>query len=440
MKAQQRLTGWLVGILAFLLTLDLASQWAGPEELPASIEVPAVDFQELAGLRLVQAAATLEFEREDDAWRIVSPFEAAADKAALNAIRRQLHAGFKIELKIEENSDDLKVFGLEPGLRLEAFTDSEVPALVLYVGRDTTGGATFVRLPDDTSVYRAQIGGRARYDRPAPAWRDPVVAPFAPDTVLKLHLDTPTGSNHFERHSPTEPWTLSGSAEFPVDQLEISSLLTGLAGLRAGAVLSPTHPAGLELPTVTVTLHTSESPPISLSFGRTLAGAFAKNEAKDDIYQIAPSFTERLARPRAAWFDRLLFDFDRTQIHRMTLSDPQQGDTVLEQDPATNRWRVLKPANVDVNLRDCMQAALAVAQLRAVAMASIPPAEAGFPSRSKLTVTGLSGSTWELEMGRRVPGMPKGQEALFVRTTDTPDRIAVVPLRTLLKIRTAFSR
>ena len=180
--------------------------------------------------------------------------------------------------------------------------------------------------------------------------------------------------------------------------------------------------------------------PIELTFSRTLEGAFAKNNAKQHVYQIAPSFTERLTHPQQAWYNRLLLDLERTQIHRMSLTEKNAGTTILEQDPATNRWTVIKPANVDANLRECMQAALTLSSLRAFAMSALPPDKAGFPSPNYIEIELLSGKKQRLELGLKVPGMPKGKEALFVRTADTPDRIAVLPIRTILGIRTAFSR
>ena len=122
------------------------------------------------------------------------------------------------------------------------------------------------------------------------------------------------------------------------------------------------------------------------------------------------------------------------------MTEQGTGTTLLEQDPATNRWTVLKPANVDANLRESMQAAIALSELRAVAMATVLPNEAGFPSPNYITIEMLDGTKQKLELGRQVPGMPKGQEALFVRTNELPDRIALLPIRTIMQIRRAFSR
>lgn len=440
MKPHAQKSIWLFVILVMLLGIDWASQWVEigySDTLPDS---PTVPFKELRKLRIVQKSETAEFELRDDKWHITSPFSAPADRAALENIRQRLNRGIKLELQVEENSDDLASFGLEPGVLLEAYTQEEQPAVAFYIGRNTSGGASFIRFPDQATVYRAHVGGVQNYGRPAAVWRDPVISEFDPAAVTAFTLTSSNSDLEFTRKDATSPWSLKQDANFPVDQEEVQRLITTLSGLRAGVVLSPNHPAGMEKPVALVKIQRVNADPIELTFARTLNGAFAKNSSKKEIYQIAPSFTERLAHPKQAWYNRLLLNIERTQIHRMSLTEKNAGTTILEQDPATNRWTVIKPANVDANLRECMQAAITLSSLRAFAMSALPPENAGFPSPNYIEVELLSGHKQRIELGLQVPGMPKGKEALFVRTSDTPDRIAVLPLRTIFGIRTAFSR
>ena len=197
----------------------------------------------------------------------------------------------------------------------------------------------------------------------------------------------------------------------------------------------------MEQPTAVVRIEfTNAQEPIELTFGRTLNGAFVRALEKPKIYQIAPSFTAQLSRPKAGWYNRQLFQFRRAAIHRLTLDEELGGVTILEQDPANSSWKVIQPRNVDANMRDCMQAAQALSNLRADGISTLEAAAAGFPSKNSMTIELLSGTRYTLVFGNRVPGMPEGRESLFVRTSDTPDRIAAVSIRTLLMIRTAFSR
>jgi len=440
MSGHARKTLVLAAILVALLGLDfLGTQFSIADNKFMTL-IPAVDLNEVRVLRIHRGEETMDFERnEEGTWSLTSPIQAPADRAAIHGILRYLDKGIELDILVEKDSDNLKSFGLEPGLLVQAYTDKDAPQTEFYVGMNTAGGASFLRFADSSDVYRGMIGGRHRYDRPASAWRNPQVLEISPDAVLTVQLNA-QGTTTFQRNDPKSPWSMKEDSAFPVDQIELGRLAQGLAGLRAGGVLSADHPAGLDNPVAEVTVTGSGFSPQTLRFGRTLSGAFVQRAEGGPVYQIAPSFTERLTYPKPAWYNQQLFDFDRTSIHRMTLQEQVGGTTVLQQDPATNRWTVLQPPNVDANLRECMQAAIKLSELRAHAMSTADPKEAGFPSGNHIEITLLNGQSRRLELGGRVAGMPRGQEALFVRTADTPDRIAVISQRLILEIRAAFSR
>ena len=430
----------LPAILVVLVLVDFMGVFIDPKEPGTLPNIPAVKESELTTLKIVRPEESVLFERRDNGWHIISPIEGPADQAAIQAIIQRLRRGISFDIEVEQNSQDLKAFGLDPGIFVEAKTADATEPISLYLGVDTAGGASFVRLPDDDTVYQAQVGGVRSYVRPSSQWQDPVVAGFDPKLAKQVSIETAMGRNTFTRASSSSAWTLAEDPAFPLDQDQVTTLVTSLAGLRAGGIHHSDHPSGLETPVATVQIKVDNQDPILLSFGRTLTGAFAKNTSKEQIYQIAPSFTASIATPKAGWYSRLLLNFERTQVHRMTLTEKGLGSTILEQDPATNRWTVVSPPNIDANLRECMQAAITLSSLRAIAMASATPKEAGFPSPNSIVVELLSGEKQTLELGRTVPGMPQGKEAVFARTPDTPDRIGVLPLRQIIKLRSAFSR
>ena len=55
--------------------------------------------------------------------------------------------------------------------------------------RSILGGPTaFVRLPDSPVIWRADVGGRARYERPAADWRDKMALDVPRERVRALTL------------------------------------------------------------------------------------------------------------------------------------------------------------------------------------------------------------------------------------------------------------
>ncbi|MEZ4241264.1 MAG: hypothetical protein R3F59_34925 [Myxococcota bacterium] len=113
----------------------------------------------------------------------------------------------------------------EPPSRCSART----ALLTLEVGHDAGGGATFVRWPDALIVYRARIGGRDRFARPAAGWADRDVVGLAPDDVLTLRIP-----GVVDAHRADGSWV---GADGPVDGPTVARVVAELARLRAAGVV-----------------------------------------------------------------------------------------------------------------------------------------------------------------------------------------------------------
>ena len=147
----------LAAILVVLVLVDFMGVFIDPKEPGTLPNIPAVKESELTTLKIVRPEESVLFERRDNGWHIISPIEGPADQAAIQAIIQRLRRGISFEIEVEQNSQDLKAFGLDPGIFVEAKTADATEPISLYLGVDTAGGASFVRLPDDDTVYQAQV-------------------------------------------------------------------------------------------------------------------------------------------------------------------------------------------------------------------------------------------------------------------------------------------
>lgn len=446
-------TWWLAGLLVVGLAGDIALRTtSGPavDDLPALADYDILDASKV---RLTREEETLIFvPYGDTGWKMTSPLDAVADRQAVRQILMAFRKGVSMDVQVDEGNLDL--YGLEQrAIRVEIWDSGEEPAVDVYVGLDTVGGASFVRLPGSDTVYRARVGGRHRLDKPPRDWRDPTVVGLEPDDTVRIALNSATGPVELVRDKvpppddagddaePTfTPWRFPDDADFPVDQLQVQSLLSSLATLRAGALLGADHPSGLDRPAVVLAVESADGETTRVAFALQDDAAYARRAGEDTVFQIAPSVVKRLARPRPAWHDRQLFDVDRASIRRMVWRRPDGDVRIVEQDPATSQWTVVEPPGVDVTLRDAMQTAIELAELRAdeVAAGALDLEQIGFPSNHQIELQLVDGSRRMLEIGSLVPGTGEGREAVFVRTADVPDRIAVLSARQLLPLRAGF--
>lgn len=450
MNAKRR-TMLLGAALALAVVVDVVAHVDAQGEVEALPSVPEVEPATVTTVTLTKGDEKIAFRREGpEAWQMTAPFDYAADHASVQAILAAVRNGVPMDVRVDAGKDRYEAYGLDTvnAVLVELGTEAG-PAASFYVGFNTAGGSTFVRLPDSEDIYRARIGGRARYDRPAGDWRDHRVFGFTSDLVDRVAIARSDASSVvFVRESEglddkgnpkMGPWRVEGAPGFPLDQRAVDEAVGALGHLRAGDILSPDYPAGLDRPAAVVELHLATEENHAVRFGRTSAGVFARRGDDGPVFRVAPSVLERLDAPLSSWRDRTLFSFDRGDVWRVSLVEPQLT-TVLQQDPATSNWTVIEPKGVDADLREGMQMARTLSSLRMDEILAVAPAYAGFPTKTKLIVQLTDQRTLTLEVGAPVPNRAPGREAVYVRTAEQPDRIGTIPALTWSRIRKAFAR
>jgi hypothetical protein len=437
-----RRTQLLALILVVLLGVDVAIRRTAAVANADLPTLPAIEDDAVTRLSLTTGDVEVVLERtEGTPWRMTGPIEARADQAAVRSVYGALlRDGVSMDLRVD--TGNLEQYGLEQGaVRVDIESDAG-PLASFYVGRDATGGATFVRLPDSEEVYQARIGGRHRFARTPGQWRDHMVLRIHPDQLQVIRLDPAAGVPFVATRSTDadgKPGTWS-APDIDLDQDLATELAQLLGGLRAGAIVGTDFPAGLDSPMATVHLTMFDGSELELSVGRTAEGTFVRRSDDPLIYRIAPGVMATVVRPAATWQNRQILNLNRADIHRLTLIESVGGSTVLEQDPATSQWSITRPANVDADQRAAMFAGRTLAQLRVESMAAITPEQAGFPSKDRIEIELNDKTHIAIELGRLVPGRPRGREALFIRSSTSPDRIGVLPLKVGMAMRKAWAR
>ncbi|MFK7929297.1 MAG: DUF4340 domain-containing protein [Myxococcota bacterium] len=439
------MTPWMRNTLLLgIAVLGLGAVDVGLEvfDTGASDTLPVLAPVRMASARLIRMTTgnkTIELKRvgETGLWEITAPIQGPADSAAARDLVSLLRR--EVAMQVQIDTGNLEQYGLQSGTatRLQIVQDeSPEPVIDLYVGRDTVGGASFVRFPDSDVVYRAQVGGSHRITREIRDWKDRQITRFEAETVTGLTLSLGDGQT-LQFRKDGERWALPDDPSFPVDQQTVADILERVSTKRAGQVLPGDFPLP-DAPIMRVRIERKDTPELVLSIYQADGVAYVKRTGRDEVFQVSPGWVRGLALPRVAWLDRQFMEVERTHILRMVYHDPDQGDLILEQDVADGRWRMIQPPNVDANLRETVQASLKLGGLRAEGIADVPPETAGFPSPAWIELQLINGEKRRIELGFRVPksDVPR----LFVRTADQPDRIGVMPIAKLLEIKKAWGQ
>ncbi len=408
-----RHTGWLLAAVLAVGAVDVAvrvsARPAAQQDLPA---LQGFDPAEVDRISLGRADAPTVLERRDGTWFLAAPTRAPADPALVRELLEGLADGVVPDARVDDG--DHERYGLDGGQELRVDVQAgERSLLDLYVGHDAGGGVSFVRLPGADDVYRARVGGRARFDRSPGAWRDRQVTDLDPASIVALRVGDTTVERDGDR------WR---SASGPLDGPTVAALVNALAKLRGIEVAAPGRELGEELE---VTLIDASGAEVALSFGRS--GELWLVRRGQDRWRVAPDLARLLASAPASLADRALWAGVPADVTRLEVrSDARSG--LLERD--SEGWRVVRPPNVDVDPRRADAAAEWLAAPRVDAWAS---GGAAFPSRHEWRVT-LGGRVRTLELGA---SSPDGQR-IAIRDAADPDRIGWIDARIVSGIEAIF--
>jgi hypothetical protein len=441
-------------LLAVLVAVALRPG-AAPAALPVVSGVVPDDVQRLV---IASALERIVLERgsadraspDHTRWRIVTPLDAPADAEQVRTLLRQFGTG--VGLRARMGDGDPKPFGLdtEGAVNVQLFTGAETPALSLDIGRDAGGGATFVRLPGAADVYRADVGGRMRFARPAADWRDKAVLALEPAQVAQLVLHRGGSVLTFTRGpSPGTdkddvalpgPWT-SDRPDLDVDTPTVEALVTSLCRMRAGEIHNPAYEAGFDAPVARAELRMQGGATHTVVLGgRTeRTAAFVRVDDRPDVYRVAAPVGRQLAQPDEAFRNRAILSFDPADVASVSLADGGLTIVLEQSADGTGTWSVAQPANMDVDQQAAQELAQLLSALRADALVADPTFQ---PSGALFTIRFRDGRSATLEVGA---GERDADNRPMVRVRASQKgaaggRVHLVAQSTIAALRRAFGR
>lgn len=445
---------WALLVVALLLLLaNVVGTGGGPagEALPT---LPAVPADRATRIELSDSVTKITLVPEDApaadgerSWRLLSPVEARADQQMV----QRLLAAFAHETTVDVRVDqgNLETYGLEAGkgVVVELWEGGELPVVSFTVGHDAPGGSSFVRLSGDDAIFRARVGGRDRFPTDASLWRNRVPLGFAAADLVGLSLSRdgiePVVLLREGAALGGAPgrWTLDPPAAWPLDEAAIEALATRMGALRADEVLSADFDGGFAPPLVTATFSLADGSTRVLEVGRRRHpdAAFVRVQGDPAVYRVPRREVAALLGDRESARDRRLLSFAPADVD--TISLEEGGRTfMVRQAGGVDRWQVVQPPGLEVDVERVVMASRSLAGLRGEAVAEgVDAAGAGLVRPSgTVTVYLVDGTGLVLELGGPTTTRD-AQPARFVRSRGRPE-IMVLPEATVQRIRQAFGQ
>ncbi len=324
-------------------------------------------------------------ERDGDAWRITSLYNAPGNKETIDGFLEKL-LGLKGEPRAKGDTEErLASFALtdKEAFHICAYaSDAETPAMNVLFGKSADFRTVFLRKADDTRVYvestnlrrEAGLSDSGEETTPKPEkWLQTKILEQPDKGITKLAVKYPDkelvltreeevketepavveGENEGEGAPKPEPevtykWVLSsGGFNNEIKEAEVKTLLTRFANLTVTNVADPARKAelGFEDPKFSITLSRENEADIVLVGGCDKPGGdtFIKQVGAepDLIYQISKYNFEQIFLQGSKLFTLPEWAENKEKLRTISVSGPQQNIKLAWEE---NAWKLVEPA------------------------------------------------------------------------------------------------
>lgn len=432
----------VAAVLAILVALDLRAVVVPPPAMPV---LPAILYSEARKITIGDQINVLTIARtgESEPWRMLAPLDYPADEDVVREFLKAIGGGISMDAQVDSGNLEQYTVDDQHALRVDIWTSADEPALTFFVGKTAGPKSSFVRLPASEAVYRADVGPRTRFERPASSWRDRGILSLERADVVELRLQRGAESLTFRRGA--SPGTeASGkpipgpfdmvSAPFAIDAESVEMLVRTLTRMRAGEIHNASYQAGMETPAAVATLVMKNGDTHTVRLGSKLdeKASFVQVSDRVEVFRTSAQVGAQLLVPLDQFRDRTIAKLDRKKFD--TMSWVEGGlTTTLSWSAEAIKWIVTQPANVDADQRAAATAAANLAGFRAMGVAT----DGAFtPNGVTVKIRLSDGAIWELAFGQAVEG---DAGKLRAKVSGRPEIFFLDP-RQVAEIRAGFGK
>jgi hypothetical protein len=316
---------------------------------------------DLEGIVIQNGDDRIEIKKQDQKWRLESPFKDQADRGAVDSLIGDLENWQKFDSipasEIEKNKNLLDEYGLSKGkLKLKLLGKGTPPEITF--GNDAAlQGKMYVRIGDSGDVIVAPQSVRNDIAKKPEEFRDKKLTDLTTAQVVRALVKTSAGDMEFEKKA--EHWEIVKPLRARGDDQKIADLLALVTTAQIQQFVAEDRgdlrPYGLAEPRGAVTLFTAED-----KTGQTLqvggpAGAAEKDKdqvyvrftARNAVYTLPKKIEDILALKPADLRDRHLVRFDINILDRVTIDAAGKGKTVLGR--KDENWTIVNRNNQPAN-------------------------------------------------------------------------------------------
>lgn len=353
--------GGLIGYI-YYLNREGAADSDATEKAFASVNADDIEEVQITSAD----GETSRAQKTDGTWRLVEPVQAAADESELTSIASSL-ASLEMQRVIDDNSADLKQYGLEPARIEVSFrtnTDKE-PKRILIGEKTPTGGDLYARFPDQTRVFLVSSFVDSTFNKSTFALREKNVITVDRENVDRVEVVA--GNRRVTLSKSGTEWRIVEPSMLRADFGAVEGALERMSSAQMQAIVAA---EGGDLkkyrldPPIASFSAVSGSARATLLLGETdNALIYAKDASRPMVFTVAPTLYTDLIRDVQDFRRKDLFDLRSFTAARVEFRRGSET-MVLEKMKAADGKEVWRSAGKDIDAMNADDLLTKVSSLR----------------------------------------------------------------------------
>jgi uncharacterized protein DUF4340 len=316
-------------------------------------------------------AEALRLRKAGEAWSLVAPVAAPADRQAADDLATSL-ATLRIEREIEANPQKPADFGLAPPALEVTFKAKGQERTVKLGAKSPSGVWAYAQEAGKPAVLLVPEGLLRDAQKTPNEFRDRTLLAFERKDVKAVEVRGPAGQLVAAAGvKDADEWQLTAPLTTPADRDAVSGLLEKLRAAKVKEFVTdtPKSPAeyGLDRPTrVTLVMGEAASRTArTLRFGKAVPekkGVYAQREGDSTVLLVEEELWKSIPASAMALRDKTVFAYDRGKLERVELESTKGKVALALQD---GKWRITAPVTLGADESTVSQLLFKARDLRA---------------------------------------------------------------------------
>ena len=284
--------------------------------------------------------------KQGSGWQVTQPATVTADEAEMSGLASNL-SSLEVQRVIDEQSSDLKQYGLDPARIEVAFKAGGKDHTLLLGAKTPTGSDMYARVPDKPRVFLVSSYLEATFNKTAFDLRDKTILKIDRDKVGRIEITSGDHTVTLDKQGPD--WRVTT----PFDARADFSAVEGVLGRLNSTAMKSIAPSdandakalkeyGLDKPSATIRV-TSGSAQAGLAIGKGAGEGvvYARDLSRPLVFTIESSLADELKKSADDFRLKDLFDARAFNTTRVEVT--RQGVTLaFEKDKEA--WKQVAPS------------------------------------------------------------------------------------------------